>query len=43
MSCYAAGSKALHDSMAKGMEKMHGMKMTGKTDRDSAMMMIQQR
>ena len=37
----SAGSKALHDSMSKGMERMHGMKMTGETDKDFAMMMIQ--
>lgn len=37
----SAGSKALHDSMSKGMEKMHGMKMTGRTDQDFAMLMIQ--
>ena len=35
------GSKALHDSMMKGMSGMHDMKMTGDTDRDFAMMMIQ--
>lgn len=27
--------------MSKGMEKTHKMKMTGKTDKDFAMMMIQ--
>lgn len=37
---HSTGSKALHDSMSKGMERMHGMKMTGKTDQDFAMMMI---
>lgn len=34
------GSKALHDAMMKGMDKMHAMKMTGKTDADFATMMI---
>lgn len=37
----SAGSKALHDAMSSGMEKMHKMKMTGKTDHDFATMMIQ--
>ena len=34
------GSKALHDSMMKGMEDVHGMKMTGNVDKDFATMMI---
>jgi uncharacterized protein (DUF305 family) len=37
----SAGSKAVHDAMMKGMSGMHGMKMTGDTDHDFAMMMIQ--
>jgi uncharacterized protein (DUF305 family) len=37
----SAGSKALHETMSKGMDKMHNMKMTGKTDQDFATMMIQ--
>lgn len=36
----SAGSKALHDAMMKGMDQMHSMKMTGKTDADFATMMI---
>lgn len=36
----SGGSKALHDSMMKGMQDMHGMKMTGNVDKDFASMMI---
>ena len=36
----SGGSKALHDSMMKGMQHMHTMKMTGNVDKDFALMMI---
>ena len=36
----SAGSKALHDSMMKGMQGMHDMKMSGDTDHDFTTMMI---
>jgi uncharacterized protein (DUF305 family) len=34
------GSHEIHQTMMSGMEKMHGMKMTGDTDHDFASMMI---
>ena len=40
-SAQSPGSKALHDSMTKGMQEMQSMSMSGDADRDFATMMIQ--
>ena len=37
----SSGSKALHETMMKGMQDMNSMEMSGDTDRDFAAMMIQ--
>lgn len=36
----SSGSKALHESMMKGMQEMSSMQMSGDADRDFASMMI---
>jgi len=35
-----AGSRAVHEAMMKHMDMMNGMRMTGDTDKDFAMMRI---
>lgn len=37
----STGSKKMHESMMKGMEKMQSMTMTDNTDQDFAMMMME--
>jgi uncharacterized protein (DUF305 family) len=40
-SMHSKGSQELHKAMMEGMKDMHGMKMSGDTDRDFATMMIE--